>query len=129
MVASKHPGQELPVSAGPTVLTCSDGLITRGKFVKQLNVRGQGDPGKNTFEKIVAQEGVLGHFPRQRRFKGIDVVNAFAGVRAFLEQILVNIRNSRRIGIDPTRAGEDPLRERTFRSIGSEGVIRGCTIA
>ena len=67
------------------MLARRNGLITRGKFFKQLNVGGQGDPGKNAFKEIMAQERILGHFARHGRFKRIDVVNAFAGVRAFLE--------------------------------------------
>ena len=96
------------------MLTCSHRLIPRGEFVKQFNVSGQSDPGKNTFEKIVAQNGVLRHFPGRGQFECIDVVNALAGVRAFVEQILVNVRDSCRIGIDTSRTGEYFLSERSF---------------
>ena len=54
VAASEKPGQELPVSASPTVLACRNGFITRGKFFKQLNVCGQGYPGENAFKEVMA---------------------------------------------------------------------------
>ena len=73
----------------------------RGKFLEELDIRRQGAARKNAFEEIVAQQSVFRHFARQRSLKGINIVNSFAGIRAFLEKILVDIRNCRRYGSIP----------------------------
>ena len=91
------------------MLPCRGGLVARRKVLKNFNVGRQSHSRKNAFEEVMAQKGVLRHFSRQRRLKGIDVVDAFSGVRAFLKQILVDIGNRRRIWVDATRAGEDSL--------------------
>src|ERR1700719_1624547 len=39
LASSEKPGQELPVSASPSVLACCNRFITRRKFFKQLNIR------------------------------------------------------------------------------------------
>jgi hypothetical protein len=48
----------------------------------------------------VAEDPVLGETSFERPLESIDLVNALADERAFAEQVLVNIGNSTRIGID-----------------------------
>src|SRR6185295_1642618 len=109
-VAPENPGQKLPVATRPAVLPGGRNLIVRGKVFKQLDVRSQRGSSKGAFKEVMAQHRVGRHVARKGGLKSIDIVDAFAGVRAFLEQILVDIRNRRRIWIDTARAGEDFLK-------------------
>src|SRR5579862_1543628 len=54
LAPSKKPGQQLPVTASPTILARHNRFITRRKFLKQLNIRGQGYPGEDAFKEIMA---------------------------------------------------------------------------
>ena len=77
--------------------------------------------GEDPLEEVVAQEGVLRHAAGQGRLEGVDVIDALAGVRAFAEEILVDVGDCGGIGIDPGRTGEDPLEERPVAIGGHRG--------
>ena len=62
----------------------------------------------------MAEHGVFRHAPRQRRLERVNVIDALSGERAFAEQVLIDIRTRRRIGLDPTGAGKHPLVDRAF---------------
>ncbi len=69
---------------------------------------------KIAFEEVVAEQRVLRHAAGERRLEGVDVVDALAGVGALAEQILVDVGDRRRVGIDAARRGEDALEERAL---------------
>src|ERR1700744_4481408 len=96
------------------MLTGGGRLVVRRKVVKQLDVTGQRGTRENSFEEIVAQQRVLGDFRGERGFEGINVVNALSGVRAFAKEVLIDVGDSRRIGIDSAGAGEYSLVERAL---------------
>ena len=50
--------------------------------------------------------------PASAALESVDVVDALARVTSLAEQVLVDVRNGRGVGIDPGRAGEDPLEQR-----------------
>jgi len=52
--------------------------------------------------------------PASASFEGVDVVDAFARIGAFAEQILIDVRDSRGVGIDSAQAGEDALELRAL---------------
>ena len=52
----------------------------------------------------MAQERVLGHALSERGLEGVDVVDALAGVGALAEEVLVDVRDGARVGVDAARA-------------------------
>jgi hypothetical protein len=87
------------------VLPQGGDVVAGGKILDHLDVRDQTSAGKGSLEQIMAEHGVVRHPPRQRPGKGIDIIDALAGVRSLVEQVLIDIRNCRRIGIDPGVTG------------------------
>ena len=60
---------------------------------------------ENPLEEIMAQDGVLGHAAGERCLEGVHVIDALTGVGSLAEEILVDVRHRRGIGVDPARAG------------------------
>ncbi len=108
------PGQQLPVAARPAMLALGGDVVAGGKLLDHLDIGGEAGAGEDAFEQIVAEQRVLRHAAGERRLEGIDVVDALAGVGALAEQVLVDVGDRRRVGIDAAGAGEDPLIERSF---------------
>ena len=67
-----------------------------------------------TLEEVVAEQRVLRNPPVERRFEGVDVVDALADVAPFVEQVLIDVRHGGRVRVEADVAGED-LRERRAR--------------
>ena len=92
---AKDPGQKLPVAARPAVLTDNRDQVVRGVFVEELDVGHEPCPGKDAFEKVVAQERVLGHAVCHRGAECVEVVDPLAGEAPLPEQVLVDVRDGR----------------------------------
>src|SRR5580700_2526804 len=89
-------------------------VIARGKLLDHFNIRGQSRPRKDSLEKVMTQQRVLGNAPLQRRLENVDIVNALAAVRSFSKQVLVNVGDRKGIRIDARRAREYPLEHRAL---------------
>ena len=101
-------------------------MLSRGKcevlrrvVVDQLDIGAQAGARVRTLEQIVTEQRILRHAIVERSIEGIDVVDALADVAAFVEQILIHVRDGRRVRIDADMSGED-LRER--RPVGADDV-------
>ncbi len=114
IASSQDPRQQLPVAACPAVLPCGSDVISRRKFLDDLDIGNQTRARKDSLEEVVTEQRAVGYTTGERGFKGIHIVDALAGVRAFAEEILVDIRHGGGIRIDPARAREDALKERAF---------------
>ena len=121
-----NPGQKLPVAARPAVLAAGVDIVAGREILDHLDIRGECRAGIDSFEQVVAEQGVLGNAAIQRRFEGVDVIDALAGIGAFVEQILIDVRNRRGIGFDPAGAGIDPLKDRSVAADRQRAVTRGC---
>ncbi len=99
----QDPRQQLPVTARPAVLAGGGDLVVRGELLEELDVGHQPGARERALEQIVAQQRVLGDPPGERGLERIDVVDAFSGVRAFTEEILVHVRHGSRVRVDPGR--------------------------
>ena len=115
------PGEQLPISARPPVLPGNGNLVVRRELLEQLDVRDESGPGEDPLDEIVAQERVLRHAAGQGRGERVHVIDPFAGIRAFAEEILVHVGDRGGIWIDPGRPGEDPLEERQVAIRGHRG--------
>src|SRR6185436_20747560 len=109
---SKDPWQELPVSSRPAVLPYDRALVLVREFLEQLEIGHESRPSEDPLEQVMAQHRGLRDPPRQGRLEGIHVVDALPRVGAFSEQVLVDVRDGGRIGVDPGRTGEGPLKQR-----------------
>ena len=58
------------------------------------------------FDQIMAEDGVLREAAGHGSLKRIHIINPFSDKRAFLEKILINVRNRARVRINPDVAGK-----------------------
>ena len=93
-------------------------VVARRKFFDDFDIGDESRARECPFEQIVTEQRALRHAIRQRRLERIDVVDAFAGVRAFAEQILIDVGDGRAVRIDARHAGEDALEQRAFATDG-----------
>jgi hypothetical protein len=112
--AAEDPGQELPVAARPAMLARDRDVVAGGEFLDDLDVRDEARAREDAFEQVVAEQRVLGHAAGERRLEGIDVVDALAGIGPLVEQVLVDVGDRARIGIDPAMAREYALEQRAL---------------
>ncbi len=89
-------------------------VVAGWEFLDHLDIRGEAGACEDSFQEIVAEKRILRHPPGKSRFEGIDVVDPLAGVRTLAKEVLIDIRDGRRVGIHAPRAGKDPLIERAF---------------
>ena len=76
-------------------------VVAGGIFLDHLDIRGQTGAGEHTLEQIMAQKRAVRHPARQGCLKRINVVDAFAGVGAFAEQVLIDVGHGGRVRVDP----------------------------
>ena len=89
-------------------------VVTRGEFLDDLDVGGQARAREGPFEEIVAQHHAVGNAAVQGRLEGVDVVDALARIGALSEQVLIDVRHGRGVGIDTAVVGEDALEPRAL---------------
>src|SRR5208283_3631116 len=123
----KNPWKQLPIAACPPMLPGCCNIITRRKFLNNLDIGDQPGPGENSLQEIVAQNGVIGYTSIEGGFEYVHVVNSFSAVGTFSEEILIHIGNNKRVRINPARSGEDVLKIRacvTRRQCGSHSRLK-----
>src|SRR5258708_8740645 len=113
MGTAENPRQQLPVAAGPSMLSGGGYVVARRKLFDQFDVRNQSRTRESSFEKIVAQQRVVGNAACERRLEHVHIVNSFAAVRTFFEKILVNIGDGERVRIDSGGARKHALENRS----------------
>jgi hypothetical protein len=84
-------------------------VVAGRRFLDDLNVSGEPGARENSLEEIVAEESIFGDAAGESCLEGIDVVDTLAGIGSLTEEVLVDVRDGCRIGIDTAGAGEDPL--------------------
>src|SRR5205823_2518365 len=66
-------------------------VISRRKLLNDLDVGNQTGARKYSFEEVVAEQRVLRYTAGERGVEGVDVIDALAGIRALIEEILVDV--------------------------------------
>src|SRR5271166_4148528 len=89
-------------------------FVMRREVVEKLDICRQGGPREDAFKKIVAKQGVIFYLARESFFERINVVDSFAGVRTFAEQILVDVGGGGRVRVDAARPRKHLLEKRTL---------------
>ena len=79
----QHPSQELPITANPAVPTVHICIVAVRIFLIEHYIAQQPRPRITPFQKIVAEDPVLGETSFERSLEGINFVYAFADERAF----------------------------------------------
>ena len=115
------PGKELPVAPGPAMLTPGGDVVAGRELLDHLDIRGETGAGEDSLQEIVAEKHVFRHPPGEGRLEGVDVVDSLAGVRPLAKEVLIDIRDGRRVGVHAPGAGKDPLKERAFAANRQRG--------
>ena len=112
----KEPPQDLPVAAHPAVLASRVREDARRIVVDDLDVGDEGRARVEALEEVVRQQRVLRHAALERRDERVDVVEALAGEDAFVEEILVDVRDGGRVRIHAGVAGVGAGEQRSGRA-------------
>jgi hypothetical protein len=91
------------------MLALGSNVVSIRKLLDDLDVGREARAGKNTLEEIVAEESIVRYAPGERRLEGIDVIDAFTSVGTLAEQVLIDVRDRRRIRIYAGGTRRDPL--------------------
>ncbi len=94
------------------MLTRGGDFVARRKVLDNLDVGHEPGARKDSLEQIVAEQRALGRATRERSLERVDVVDAFAGIGALAEEILVHVGHRGGIRVDAGRARDDALKER-----------------
>ena len=108
----EEPGEDLPVAAHPAVLPPRVREDVGGVVVHHLDVGDERGARVQPLEEIVREQRVLGDAPADGRLEGVDVVQPLAGEDPLAEQVLVGVRDRRRVGVDAGVPGVHPREER-----------------
>src|SRR5690349_2759880 len=87
-------------------------------FIQYLDVGSERRARVDALDQIVTEQLVLGTTSGHRCFERIDVVDALADERPFREEILVDVGNGRRVGIDPRWTGGEARKHGLARAHG-----------
>ena len=119
-----QPAGQLPVAANPAVPPAHIRAVAGGMVLDQQHVAQQSGAGITAFEKVVAQDSVLGEASAKRMLEGIDVVNPLADERALAEHVLIDIRDGARIRVDAWLAAIKSGEARAVRPRQADGHAR-----
>src|SRR5688572_18819949 len=104
----QQPARDLPVATRPAVPACDVGAVARRIALIKLHVAEQARPRVTAFEQVVAQDTILRKPACEGLLECVYVVDAFAYVGAFAEEVLVNVGHRARIRVDAGLAAAEP---------------------
>ena len=104
--------QQLPVAARPAVHARGGDVGVERRVLDDRDVGDRGAARHRAFEQVVAQDAVLGQAAAEHGVHRLHVEQALAGVGAFAEDVLVDLRARRAVRVDSRLAGEQPVVER-----------------
>ncbi len=91
------------------------GVVARRRILDQQHVADQPRARIAAFEQVVAQDAVLGQAIAQHVLEGVDLVDALADERAFVEHVLVDVGDGAGVRVDARLAAEQPPVVRSVR--------------
>ena len=89
-------------------------IVTRGKFLYHLDVGNEARASEDAFQQIVAEDRIFWNLSFEGGLEAVDFVDALAARRTLFEQILVDVGNRERIGIEPIGARKSALKQGSF---------------
>ena len=114
--APPQPSHKLPVAADPATTAGHVGAVARGILLVQFHVAQQPGTRVTPFQKIVAQDAILGKAPLECTLERVDVVDPLADERAFVEDVLIDVRDRARVRVDARLATVQPRVPRPVRA-------------
>ena len=102
-----QPTYYLPVAAGPAVVTFGVVDVVGGVVVEQLEVIDKSATYVAALDKVVAEDEVLGESAFQHLLEHMQVVDALAAERAFVEDILIKLETGGGIYVETAQSGEE----------------------
>ena len=99
-------------------MTLSADVVSRREFFDDFDVRGEARASERPLEQVMAQQSRVRGPAREGALERIEIVDALAGVRPLAEHVLIDVRNSRGIGINPAGAREYALKQRALAALG-----------
>src|SRR4030066_388581 len=105
--AGQQPPGDLPVTADPTVTAPHVRTEARRVALVELDVSDKRRPRVAAFQKVVAEDQILREAVAKRALEGIHVEDALAGERPLAEDVLVDIGDGARVGVDARLATEE----------------------
>src|SRR5260370_20584842 len=91
-------------------------IITRRIPFVEFNVADQSRAGVDRLNQVVTENRILLEETFEGLLKCIHIVNAFADKSAFVEEVLVNVRDGAGVGIDPGIAGKNARKPGSTRA-------------
>ena len=104
----QEPRDDLPVAADPAVAAAHVGVVARRRILEQLHVADQSRACVAALQQVVAEDAVFRQAPAQHPLEGVDVVDALADERTLVEQVLIDVGDCARVGVDARVAAEQP---------------------
>ncbi len=98
--APPEPAGKLPIAANPAVAAAHVGAVASRIVLVQRHIAQQPGAGVTSFEKVMAEDAVLGKSAAQSLLEGLNVIDSLADERPFAEDILVDIRGDTRVRVD-----------------------------
>ena len=74
--------------------------VVSGKAFEQDDIAGQTNPAMDTFEEVMAENGIFGHAPGNAAVESMKVVNALTDKNSRAKQVLIDVRDSPAVNVD-----------------------------
>ena len=84
------------------------GTEARRVALVELDVSDKRRPRVAAFQEVVAEDQILGEAAAKRALEGVHVVDALADERPLAEDVLVDVGDVARVGVDARLAAEEP---------------------
>src|SRR6266849_6366646 len=102
-----QPARDLPIAASPAMLAHGKGVVVSRIVIQKLDIADQRRAREDRFKQIVTQQRVVRNSSVQRFFKRVDIIQTLAGIDSLAEEILIDVRSGRGVGIDAGVARKD----------------------
>ena len=119
--ARQQPACNLPIPANPAMAPAHVRAVAGRIFLVQLHIAQQPRPRVAPFQKIVAEDPVLGKAPVECPLERIDIIDPLADERAFVKEVLVNVGDGARIRVDARLTPEQVRVPRPVRARQTHG--------
>ena len=108
----------MPVASRPAVMALSADVVSGREFLDDFDIRGEARARESPLEQVMAQQSRVRRPAGEGALERVEIVDALSRVRPLAEHVLVDVRNSGGIGIDPAGAREYALKQRTLAAFG-----------
>ena len=102
-----EPGDNLPVATGPAVMAFGIVDIVGGVVVEEFDIVDESATDMAAFEKVVAEDEVVGEGAFEDLLEYFQVVDTLAAERSLVEDILIELETGSGIDVKTAKTGEE----------------------